>query len=93
MTIPPYRFARSAAVFVETKRGLGADEEPYSCTVTIPDDGFAPVSAKNAALLSRAPQGVGVVSWDCVSSRMNCTRRFSARLPSLVFGTMGWAMP
>jgi hypothetical protein len=37
-------------VFVETKRALGADEEPYSCTATIPDEGIAPVSAKNAAL-------------------------------------------
>jgi hypothetical protein len=34
-------------VSVETKRGLGADEEPYSRTVTIPDDGIAPVSAEN----------------------------------------------
>ena len=38
-------------VFAETKRILGADEEPYSCTVTIPDDGVAPGSAKNTPLL------------------------------------------
>jgi len=36
-------------VFAETKRGLGADEEPYTCTVTIPDDAIAPVSAKNTS--------------------------------------------
>jgi hypothetical protein len=39
-------------VFVETKRALGADEEPYSRTATIPDDGPAPVSAKNTAVLA-----------------------------------------
>ena len=39
------------AVFAETKRDQGADEEPYSCTVTTPDEGIAPVSTKNAALL------------------------------------------
>jgi len=33
---------------VETKRALGVDEEPYSCTVTIPDDAIAPVSAGNS---------------------------------------------
>ena len=38
-------------VFVEAKRDLGADEEPYFCTVTIPDDGIAPASAKNTMLL------------------------------------------
>jgi hypothetical protein len=38
-------------VFVETKRGLGADEDRYSCTATIPDDAIAPVSAKNTAHL------------------------------------------
>jgi hypothetical protein len=36
-------------VLVETKRSLGVDEEPYFCTVTIPDDGLAPVSARNSA--------------------------------------------
>ena len=45
---------------VETKRALGAGDEPYSCTgalrgtrrgVTTPDDRPAPVSAKNAAPL------------------------------------------
>ena len=45
---------RSVVVFVETKRALGVDEEPYSCTATIPDAGPAPVSAKNTALLSSA---------------------------------------
>jgi len=30
------------------------DEEPYSCTVKIPDDGIAKGSAKNAALLAWA---------------------------------------
>jgi hypothetical protein len=34
--------------FAETERGLGADEEPYSCTETIPDDAIAKVSAKDA---------------------------------------------
>jgi hypothetical protein len=43
---------RSAAVCVETKRGVGADEEPYSRTVTTPDARPAPVSAQNAALLA-----------------------------------------
>ena len=42
---------RRLLVFVETKRALGADEEPYSRTVTIPDDAIAPVSAKNSSLL------------------------------------------
>jgi hypothetical protein len=42
--------ARRVAVFVETKRYLGADEEPYSCTVTIPDDDSAQGSAKNTTL-------------------------------------------
>jgi hypothetical protein len=37
--------------FVETKRGLRADEEPYSCMVTIPDDDIAPVSAKDGSHL------------------------------------------
>jgi hypothetical protein len=41
-------------VFAETKRGLGADEEPYTCTVTIPDDAIAPVSAKNTGYLTKA---------------------------------------
>ena len=36
--------------FVEAKRDRGVDEESYSCTATIPDDGIAPASAKNAAL-------------------------------------------
>jgi hypothetical protein len=38
---------RSEVVFVETERAQGVDEEPYSRTVTIPDEGIAPVSAKN----------------------------------------------
>jgi hypothetical protein len=38
-------------VFVEIERALGADEEPYSCTVTIPDDAIAKASAKNTRLL------------------------------------------
>ena len=33
------------AAFAETTRALAADEEPYSCTQTIPDDAIAPVSA------------------------------------------------
>ena len=51
-------------VFVETKRALGVDEDPYSCTVprcadprrgaTIPDDGIAVVSAKNTTLLEQS---------------------------------------
>jgi hypothetical protein len=40
----PTRLARSAAVFAETKRALGVDEEPYSRTATTPDDEIAPVS-------------------------------------------------
>jgi hypothetical protein len=32
-------------IYVETEPALGADEEPYSCTVTIPDDAMAKVSA------------------------------------------------
>jgi hypothetical protein len=32
-------------IYAETERALGADEEPYSCTVTIPDDAIAKVSA------------------------------------------------
>ncbi len=44
---------RSVAVFVESKRGLGAEEEPYFCTATTPDDGIAQLSTKTAAL--RAP--------------------------------------
>jgi hypothetical protein len=43
--------ARKPLVFVETKRGLGADEEPYFGTVTIPDAAIAPVSAKNRGFL------------------------------------------
>jgi hypothetical protein len=42
--------------FVETKRGLGADEEPYlRCfvgSVTIPDDAIAKVSAKDTSPLA-----------------------------------------
>jgi hypothetical protein len=34
-------------IFVETERALGADEEPHSCTVTIPDDAIVKVSAKS----------------------------------------------
>jgi hypothetical protein len=41
------------AVFVETKRSPGAGEEPYSRTVTTPDDETAQVSAKNAATPGR----------------------------------------
>ena len=36
---------RSVVIFVETERGRRRDEEPYSCTVTIPDDGIARTSA------------------------------------------------
>jgi hypothetical protein len=36
---------RRLAICVETERALGADEEPYSCTVTIPDDAIVKVSA------------------------------------------------
>jgi hypothetical protein len=50
--------------FVETERGLGVDEEPYFCTVTIPDDGIAKVSAKDSPskqcpdpLWQRSPSG------------------------------------
>jgi hypothetical protein len=43
--------ARSAVIFVETERGRRRDEEPYSCTVTIPDGGIATGSAKSTALL------------------------------------------
>jgi len=28
-------------IYVETERALGADEETYSCTLTIPDDAIA----------------------------------------------------
>jgi hypothetical protein len=34
-------------VFVEAKRVLEADEEPYSRTATISDDAIEPASAKN----------------------------------------------
>jgi hypothetical protein len=34
-------------ILVETERGLEVDEEPYSCTVTIPDDASAKVSARS----------------------------------------------
>src|SRR6202034_274066 len=47
------RCTRRLVAFVETKRSLGADEEPYFCTVTIPDDGSAPVSAKDTSLLGQ----------------------------------------
>ncbi len=47
---------RWLVAFVETKRGPGADEEPYSCTVTIPDDAIAQVSAEDTGhLLEPAP--------------------------------------
>jgi hypothetical protein len=32
-------------IYVETERAIGADEEAYSCTLTIPDDAIAKVSA------------------------------------------------
>jgi hypothetical protein len=32
-------------IYAESERALGADEEPYSRTVTIPDDAIAKVSA------------------------------------------------
>jgi hypothetical protein len=48
VVFPPSGIAKRV---VETKRALGADEEPYSCRATIPDDGIAPVSAKNTVLL------------------------------------------
>ena len=51
--------ARRGVVFVETKRYLGADEEPYSCTVTIPDDDSAQVSAKNTTLLNEHQRALG----------------------------------
>ena len=44
----PTRVLEGPLVFVETRRALGADEEPYSRTLTIPDDAIAPVSAKNS---------------------------------------------
>jgi len=49
----PSRDQRSTkpAVGAQTERALGADEEPYSCTVTIPDDAIAPVSAPNAGFV------------------------------------------
>jgi len=36
---------RRLVIYVETERALGADEETYSCTLTIPDDALAKVSA------------------------------------------------
>jgi hypothetical protein len=36
---------RRLVIYVETEPALGVDEEPYSCTVTIPDDAMAKVSA------------------------------------------------
>jgi hypothetical protein len=36
---------RRLAIYVETERALGVDEETYSCTLTIPDDAIAKVSA------------------------------------------------
>jgi hypothetical protein len=43
--------ARRVVIFVETERGRRRDEEPYSCTVTIPDGGIAKGSAKITTLL------------------------------------------
>jgi hypothetical protein len=37
-------------IFAKTERDRRRDEEPYSCTVTIPDGGIAKGSAKSAAL-------------------------------------------
>jgi len=34
---------RRLVIYVETERALGADEEAYSCTLTIPDDAIAPL--------------------------------------------------
>jgi hypothetical protein len=36
---------RRPVIYVETERPRGADEETYSCTLTIPDDAIAKVSA------------------------------------------------
>jgi len=36
---------RRLVIYVETTRALGADEETYPCTLTIPDDAIAKVSA------------------------------------------------
>lgn len=50
-------------ISVETKRGLGVDEEPYSRTVTIPDDGIAQGSAESGSfpglIAVRAPSTPG----------------------------------
>jgi hypothetical protein len=39
------RTSRSLVIYVETERALGEDEETSSCTLTIPDDAIAKVSA------------------------------------------------
>ena len=65
---PPSTEPRSPAAFAETKRCLGADEEPYSRTATIPDDGSAPVSAKDAGDL------VELTGIEPVTSCMPCMR-------------------
>src|SRR5258708_1857725 len=44
---------RGGVICVETGRARRRDEEPYSCTVTIPDGGIAKGSAKNTTLLTR----------------------------------------
>jgi len=63
--------------FVEAKRDRGVDEESYSCTATIPDDGIAPASAKNAAPRSRSAvtfveakrdRGVDEESYSCTAT-------------------------
>jgi len=45
------RVYRRVAIFVEPERARRRDEESYSRTATIPDDGIAKGSAKSAALL------------------------------------------
>jgi hypothetical protein len=37
--------SRRLVIYAETERALGADEETYSRTLTIPDDAIAKVSA------------------------------------------------
>src|SRR5258708_7136582 len=48
---------RSPVIFAEPERGRRRDEEPYSCTVTIPDGGIAKVSAKSTGLLCAEEAG------------------------------------
>src|SRR5580692_4638486 len=43
--------SRRVVIFAETERGRRRDEEPYSCTVTIPDGSIAKGSAKSTTLL------------------------------------------